>query len=470
MGIILYEFLIGCVPIFGETPEELFAHTVNDDIEWPSEDDWPIQPEAKDIITALLHQNARDRLGTGGPHEVKEHPYFHGVNWNSLLRQKAEFVPQLDNEEDTSYFDTRLDRYNHDIGEDTDDPEESILFGSFSSFSPQFKKVQSRLSSSTEEHEYSCSCRKFTFRCDSDTSESTTSSTPFTERLPQEQSSGEEQLTVLGAEQPSTPDSSQTESDDVSPQVQRKRRLHTREGLPRFSISTEDDQTSSDFSQHAPEIGRDLTPVVEKAKPTNIESSSNFSPAALRMPVSPIFPISKHRSRAVIKSFSASGLSLIIPPAEEMPQPIQSPGGSSTASSRDTSPCRELSPLVNSLKPPIIIRRGPAGFGFTVHTIRVYYGDTDFYTMHHLVMFLVVSDCATQWMFPQDQVVYNNQVLGVFVNNKRLFGTFITVHFLVKNSVSFGCANVVCRLRAVRSRSLFNISNSAGDVCACRLK
>lgn len=29
MGIILYEFLIGCVPFFGDTPEELFAHTVN---------------------------------------------------------------------------------------------------------------------------------------------------------------------------------------------------------------------------------------------------------------------------------------------------------------------------------------------------------------------------------------------------------------------------------------------------------
>lgn len=45
-----------------------------------------------------------------------------------------------------------------------------------------------------------------------------------------------------------------------------------------------------------------------------------------------------------------------------------------------------MSPLVTSLKPPIIIRRGPCGFGFTVHTIRVYYGDSDFYTMHHLVM------------------------------------------------------------------------------------
>lgn len=28
MGIILYEFLVGCVPFFGDTPEELFAHTV----------------------------------------------------------------------------------------------------------------------------------------------------------------------------------------------------------------------------------------------------------------------------------------------------------------------------------------------------------------------------------------------------------------------------------------------------------
>jgi len=54
MGVILYEFLIGCVPFFGETPEELFAHTVNDDIEWPEEDDWPVPPEAKDIISSLL--------------------------------------------------------------------------------------------------------------------------------------------------------------------------------------------------------------------------------------------------------------------------------------------------------------------------------------------------------------------------------------------------------------------------------
>lgn len=81
---------------------------ISDDIEWPDENEWPIQPEAKNIISSLLQQNPRDRLGTGGPHEVKDHPYFYGVDWNSLLRQKAEFMPQLGDDEDTSYFDCKL--------------------------------------------------------------------------------------------------------------------------------------------------------------------------------------------------------------------------------------------------------------------------------------------------------------------------------------------------------------------------
>lgn len=82
---------------------------------------------------------------------------------------------------------------------------------------------------------------------------------------------------------------------------------------------------------------------------------------------------------------------LSFPTDDSSPQPIQSPGGSSTASSRDASPSREISPLVNSLKPPTIIRRGPQGFGFTIRAIRVYFGDSDYYTVHHLVM---VSLCS----------------------------------------------------------------------------
>lgn len=64
--------------------------------------------ETKDIISTLLQHNPRDRLGTAGAQDVKDHPYFDGVDWNSLLRQKVEFVPTLENDEDTSYFDSKL--------------------------------------------------------------------------------------------------------------------------------------------------------------------------------------------------------------------------------------------------------------------------------------------------------------------------------------------------------------------------
>lgn len=35
MGVILYEFLVGCVPFFGDTPEELFGQVVSG--EWQTE-------------------------------------------------------------------------------------------------------------------------------------------------------------------------------------------------------------------------------------------------------------------------------------------------------------------------------------------------------------------------------------------------------------------------------------------------
>uniref|UniRef100_A0A674PM73 non-specific serine/threonine protein kinase n=1 Tax=Takifugu rubripes TaxID=31033 RepID=A0A674PM73_TAKRU len=64
MGIILYEFLVGCVPFFGDTPEQLFGQVVNDDLIWPDGED-ALPADAQDLITRLLRQNPLERLGTG---------------------------------------------------------------------------------------------------------------------------------------------------------------------------------------------------------------------------------------------------------------------------------------------------------------------------------------------------------------------------------------------------------------------
>ncbi|MEQ2169341.1 hypothetical protein GOODEAATRI_024221, partial [Goodea atripinnis] len=63
MGIILYEFLVGCVPFFGDTPEELFGQVVSDEIIWPEGDD-ALPADAQDLITRLLRQSPLERLGT----------------------------------------------------------------------------------------------------------------------------------------------------------------------------------------------------------------------------------------------------------------------------------------------------------------------------------------------------------------------------------------------------------------------
>lgn len=79
---------------------------ISDEIEWPAESEWPATDDAKELISLLLQQNPVERLGTGGAQEVKEHRFFDEIDWNSILRQKAEFVPQLESEDDTSYFDS----------------------------------------------------------------------------------------------------------------------------------------------------------------------------------------------------------------------------------------------------------------------------------------------------------------------------------------------------------------------------
>ena len=63
---------------------------------------------------------------------------------------------------------------------------------------------------------------------------------------------------------------------------------------------------------------------------------------------------------------------------------MESPG--SSTSSRDGSPSREMSPLARSLKPPIVLKKGPRGYGFTLKAIRVYLGNSNTYTLQHIVV------------------------------------------------------------------------------------
>ncbi|KAI1715799.1 protein kinase domain-containing protein [Ditylenchus destructor] len=143
LGIILYEFLVGIVPFMGDSPEELFANIINEEVDYPQGEE-ALDQDAESLIRLLLEKNPVDRLGTlGGAVQVTEHNFFAPMDFDSLLRQKAEFIPQLESEEDTSYFDSRSDRYNHEANESNEDEEAANvpMFWSFSTASPRHSIV-----------------------------------------------------------------------------------------------------------------------------------------------------------------------------------------------------------------------------------------------------------------------------------------------------------------------------------------
>ncbi len=89
------------------------SHSVNLEnleINFGEDEEEDIPDEAKHLILSLLQFQPMYRLGsssTGGIAAVKEHPFFQELEWRDLLIQKAEFIPQLQGEEDTSYFDRK---------------------------------------------------------------------------------------------------------------------------------------------------------------------------------------------------------------------------------------------------------------------------------------------------------------------------------------------------------------------------
>ncbi|NXU41137.1 MAST3 kinase, partial [Drymodes brunneopygia] len=406
MGIILYEFLVGCVPFFGDTPEELFGQVISDEIMWP-EGDEALPADAQDLITRLLRQCPLERLGTGGAHEVKHHSFFLHLDWNGLLRQKAEFIPQLESEDDTSYFDTRSERYRHLDSEDeeTNDEESSVEIGQFSSCSHRFSKVYSSseflavnstlsLSSSDRSH-----CDDKEERWDRHSGDEDRSRPAGTEPRLRSWTSGSSTSQHERSRSPTALPSTLSldtmpkfafSSEDESPSM-----ASSKPDRPKFVVGDSDAGTGGAVKQSA--LSADLVSLNRIRLRSNSTGTKNSTPRSLepsggrRLSTQKDVPERQRASLGsrVPKSASVSALSLIITSDDfgggALMSPISPHSLSSNPSSRDSSPSRDSSLAIASLRPPIIIHSSGKKYGFTLRAIRVYMGDSDVYTVHHMV-------------------------------------------------------------------------------------
>ncbi|XP_053319257.1 microtubule-associated serine/threonine-protein kinase 1 isoform X2 [Spea bombifrons] len=393
MGIILYEFLVGCVPFFGDTPEELFGQVISDEIVWP-EGEEALPADAQNMISSLLQTDPLLRLGTGGAIEVKTHGFFTDLDWNGLLRQKAEFIPHLEAEDDTSYFDTRSDRYQHINSYDEDDTndEDSVEIRQFSSCTPRFSKVYSSMEQLSQLEQKP--------------------STPSRDSNKQERSERSSKRETLGGVtlrercwrtvSPEMKHFSDATDTDSSPPLAARRRFSALVDTARFVAPLEGEGELRTRGGSGTQHGQTKIPLgelePEKSADTHAPADSDSSPRAtndlvLRRARHQHLSGDSERRRTggkVIKSASTTALSVMIPTVEQhSSSPLVSPMSprslSSNPSSRDSSPSRDYTPAVTSLRSPICIQRSGKKYGFTLRAIRVYMGESDVYSVQHMV-------------------------------------------------------------------------------------
>jgi len=104
----MYELLYGCPPFNDDTPEKVFDNIISRRIHWPENDeDLEVSDEARDLMERLMCTNPNDRIGARGADEIKRHPFFADINWETICTCEASFVPVATEEISTDYFDNR---------------------------------------------------------------------------------------------------------------------------------------------------------------------------------------------------------------------------------------------------------------------------------------------------------------------------------------------------------------------------
>lgn len=99
-GIFLYELLHGMTPFKGSSNRATLCNVVEQPLRFP--DSPPVSNVARDLIRGLLVKDPLKRIATKrGASEIKQHPFFEGVNW-ALVR--GSHPPSIPDPVDFSQF------------------------------------------------------------------------------------------------------------------------------------------------------------------------------------------------------------------------------------------------------------------------------------------------------------------------------------------------------------------------------
>lgn len=135
LGALLFEMITGLPPFYSRNRETMFEKIMKAELIFP-----PFMSDnARDILSKLLIRDPKLRMGSSERDalELKEHPFFSDIDWESLNSGKitSSWVPAVVGSLDTSQFDQEFTSMNPVISPDVRDAYFGSLDKAFEGFS-----------------------------------------------------------------------------------------------------------------------------------------------------------------------------------------------------------------------------------------------------------------------------------------------------------------------------------------------
>ena len=98
VGVIMFEMLAGGPPFSSHSPFQTRKNVINYkhvlSSGWQLKELMKFHPIARDLIFRFLSPSDV-RIGSNGVKEIKDHPFFEGIDWNNIRSTTPPFLPTI---------------------------------------------------------------------------------------------------------------------------------------------------------------------------------------------------------------------------------------------------------------------------------------------------------------------------------------------------------------------------------------
>ncbi|CAD8085494.1 unnamed protein product [Paramecium primaurelia] len=84
IGCVMYEMMTGESPYYNDDIQQMYKNIQSGTLKWPKK----MSVEAKNLLTRMLERDPNKRIGTKSKDEIKQDPFFKGIDWDKVYKKQ----------------------------------------------------------------------------------------------------------------------------------------------------------------------------------------------------------------------------------------------------------------------------------------------------------------------------------------------------------------------------------------------